>query len=211
MSKLYITSALIFVSIATVGAQQEASVREGMMRQAPTMMGQSSGLKAVPAVRTTEAKYAGEIKEVNSSGQVYRSMPPIDKVTTGDPKVDAKIKELITERDSKIKAIQEEYLLKIKSLIGDRKAQTSEPYGKETAKDGNSSSIQERMLKEIEMRKKLEAERLREGSSGILPTDSAAMRMKMMENNKEIKSAVERGAGAQFNSLFRGLFGGSGN
>lgn len=212
MNKLYTVSAIMFMSFAIAGAEQENYVREDVMHQPPTAIKQTTGVKTMPLSRPTEVKLQGNGREINSqvqNGQGQRMMPQNDQIKTGDPRVDAKIKELIAERDLKLKAIHEEYMLKLKAIIGDRQLKIAESNAKEAKKEMSSSTIQERVFKELQMKKAMEIERMRMMASGTVPTDTTQIRAKIFENKREIKTGVESGVGAQFNSLFRGLFGGS--
>ena len=96
MKKYIISSALMVAAIASVSAEQSASVT---LTKATPVQG-----KAMVGM------------------QVQMAQPVT--ITTGDAAVDAKIKALQQEMEIKIKAIRDDYMAKIKVVIGDKKVIT---------------------------------------------------------------------------------------
>lgn len=221
MNKVSIVSLIMLASITFVGAEQEGGVmKKELMRAVPVagrMINATSGqVKGnLPVIRTTEGKMVVGKQQVMSpqngggvTGQngVVKMMLPVDQMTTGDPAIDAQLKSLMTEKNAKIKAIEEEYMTKVKALMEGRTlTRPSAP-----VRAASSTDMRERMDKEMkikEMQQGREGGRVEGVASGTEP-----QRMPVRANapvNNGAKPVEVRGVGAQFNSLFRGLFGGN--
>lgn len=101
MNKMYITGAVIVTSFFLANALEQATVSRGMMRAVP-----ASSMRVRQASST-----------VSSS---MMALPGYQIPTIGDPVIDAQIKTLTLEMETKIRAINEEYRTKMIALIGNR-------------------------------------------------------------------------------------------
>lgn len=101
MNKIYITGAVMLTSFFLANALEQVTVTRGMMRAAP-----ASSVRVKTASST-----------VSSSMMLF---PGAQIPTTGDPAIDAQIKTLTVEMETKIRAINDEYRTKMIALIGNR-------------------------------------------------------------------------------------------
>lgn len=132
-----------------------------------------------------------------NSGQVVSSMAraamPAQRLipTTGDAVIDAKLKVLAEDREARIDAINDEYMKKVKALIGDR---TVKMYSL-----ASSSTPRAMMVGNVQMAASGTARGL--GNGGVM--------IRREEKAGDASANVtSRNIGAQFNALFRGMFGG---
>lgn len=208
MNKLYIVSVLVFASILSVNAEEVVA-----QRAIPTLY-QNNVEKGVAMIRKnvgvngqkTEGKGQATLVR-GGAGQII--LPQRQVPTTGDPVIDAQIKTLSTERETKIQAINNEYRIKMQILIGNRplKGYPMMVSGSGTTAIGVTriengqvgSSTRENMMRR---------------ATGT-PTSVPMMRLNG-NNGQGQRPPVSQninqfgeGIGAQFNSLFRGMFGGN--
>jgi hypothetical protein len=218
MYKIYIVSALTFTSIFIASAQA---------RQVGSMPVTSTGASNQPTeVKRRPMMISNQEVGVNVSNRAGETMPArMPLPATGDIVLDAKIATLIQERDAKIKAIDEEYKTKIQALIGTRplkaypmmatgtmmrKGIPSPVQGGTPVNNGRvlGSSVQGDVTGGVEMASGTE-QVVRVRPPVVIdqtPTQSPRAPM-IIGQQAEASTIVGQGIGAQFNSLFRGIFG----
>lgn len=120
-----------------------------------------------------------------------RPMPPV--MTTGDATVDAQIKALRLEMETKIRAIQTEYDAKIKLAIGDRKPVIAHPDGSTTTPKDMKHDVQQ------------EIKDVKKGMQDMQHT----MMKDMHPNNGTTTHATSTRRFSDLFNLFKGYFGAS--
>jgi hypothetical protein len=128
---------------------------------------------------------------------------------TGDATIDAQIKVLVKERDDKMKAIGEEYKVKIQALVGNRPllrpqmaSGTMMRLGGGVQGIGATGSGTERgAVRGVMMR-------TNQGNGNNADAEQPSSRP-VMGAQGGASQTIGQGIGAQFNSLFRGMFGGN--
>lgn len=171
MNKLYILAGLTMLSVASVSAEE---IRNDMMRTVPAT-------RAIPAMRVAEA----------GKGMASGSMMKMP--STGDPLVDAQLKALNVEMETKIKAIHDEYGAKILAILKEKMIKsgaTSTPREMMRGSSMNATSTQEHgMRKGMMMR----------------PDGEGRGNGKVLGDSYESKE--NQPADSFFGNFFRGIFG----
>lgn len=212
MNKLFVVSMLALTGVVSVGATQvtyEDVVKMQVLRK-PSVGGQ-----------VVEGSVAGSVANMPSKNQagalgqsgLVRVAPPMAQIMTGDPVIDAQLKVLVTEMETKIKAISEEYGIKIKTLVGSRPLKANLMMATGTLSGGvmratntqmMGSSTQENIYRAEMMKRRIENVESQMNAGTATNSSSFIQR----QGNQGVKPMEQRGIGSQFNSLFRGMFGG---
>lgn len=123
-NKVYIVAALTVASAMVAGAQETGSIK--MVQKNPTMMREGVNVSYTQGQAMVRTSQAGA-PAVGGQGQGQMMQVQMVAPTTGDPAVDAQLAALTKEMEAKIKAIREEYGVKIKAAIGTRKLTAPTP------------------------------------------------------------------------------------
>ena len=184
MNKIYAVSALIIASI-TFASAEDVVVKNNTVRGSNGMVRATE----VKSVSSTRSVITGTAKLMPSQGsgvsqgqvQVVRMMPPIAQMTTGDPSIDAQLKVLLAEKDAKIKAIEEEYMVKIKAIIGTHSLNKIEGEKGNETKDNHLDvkNNKEKMISDYKEKQNQETERLEKMKSASHPSE-----MPVFDDNK---------------------------
>jgi hypothetical protein len=223
MNKLSIASVLMFTSAVSVSALEQPVAVRGMMYASATaspvqmMRGE---VRAMPAVRVMEAKPTegsnrGQTVTFSAHAMPAEMMTP----TTGDPAIDAQLKVLAKEMSEKMKAINDDYQAKVKALVGTRVLRYGNVIMASTtsvmpmrAMDvvQLSSTTRGVMMRKVGMDangNQMETVTISADGDQMIMQGERPMRVQMSPVRNE--SDTSRGVGAQFNSMFRGMFGGN--
>ena len=136
MNKGYVVVATVIASMAFANAEGVTATR-GVLRVASTTMRTAELRRGMP-VHLIEGKVVGfatatqaHAVTLTSAGRAtlteagsVRIMQGVPQIVTGDPAIDAQVKTLTTEMETKIKAIQDDYMAKIKAVVGNKAIKT---------------------------------------------------------------------------------------
>jgi hypothetical protein len=214
MNKIYIVSALTCTSIFFTSAQARPVGSQPSSTNGSNQPALVEG-RAMMVPPSQEGGVGGTVR----SGMVTTMPVRMPLPTTGDTALDAKLAVLIQERDAKIKAIDDEYRTKIQSLIGTRPLKAFPMMATGTMMRGGvsfpvqggvgmnngrvGSSTQGRMVEGADA-----GVGQVKGVQVTMNQEPQAPRTPMIIGQQaEASSIVGQGIGAQFNSLFRGIFG----
>ena len=202
MNKMYVVSSLVVTSVLFVYAQQGGVTNE-MRRGAPlpvssqAQQGQEKCSPETPPVQVKESVASKAIvpPQVGQNG-LGGDLPKPLIPNTGDPVVDAQLKALTTEMETKIKAITGEYRTKVQALLltkGVKAFPTMTPtipaQRMMQPRDANSqeaSSTQERMMRDVQSKIQGEVDR-----QNKMDNPTSAPRMPIFQ---------------QMGNLFQGMF-----
>lgn len=204
MNKIYVVSLLVVTSVLFVYAQQGGVTNE-MRRGAPlqvsgqTQQGQVRMMpRTTPPVQVKEGVGSKSVvpPQVGQNG-LGGDLPKPPLPSTGDPVVDAQIKALTVEMETKVKAITEDYRTKVQALLltkgikafpmmvsGTPVQRMMQP--RDTGSEG-ASSTQERMMRDVQAKIQGEVDR-----QNKIDNPTPAPRMPIFQ---------------QMGSLFQGMFG----
>jgi hypothetical protein len=196
MNKILVSSLLLGASITLVSAETIAKPVAGKTEKGATSM---------PSARLIEAKMM-DTQPINmdqGKEAVMRQLAPMmSQMTTGDPKIDAELQALSKETESKIRAIQEDYMKKVKKLV---EGHTLTRVHTNQKSEPNDVEQKGRPISAVEMKEKMNGMRARAGdeNSSGRPQGGYGLMQSSAKSPQDEKKEV---GGFKFSNPFEGMF-----